>query len=215
MEKQKMKIDPFSTETHNYTVTKMAMANKSCRYTYADYLTWDDDFRCELIDGFVCAFTTPWTKHAEVKVNLASLIFWYIEKRKYKYEAFLAPFDFRLSPTGETVDDKIYNVVQPDICVICDLSKLDERGCIGAPDLIVEILSPCTGKRDFNEKFHLYETTGVREYWIVYPYDMAINVFILQENGKYDEGTMFRATGKVPVHIFEGLEIDLEELFLS
>ena len=115
--------------------------------------------------------------------------------------------------TGETKDDKIYNVVQPDICVICDLSKLDERGCIGAPDLIVEVLSPSTLKYDWNYKFNLYEKAGVREYWIVDPKTKVTNVFLLQPDGKYDLGTVYECNQKAPVHIFERLEIDLNELF--
>jgi Uma2 family endonuclease len=138
----------------------------------------------------------------------------FITKRKGKCEVFYAPIDVRLSLTGETADDKIETTVQPDICVVCDLSKLDERGCLGAPDLIVEILSPSTARRDLNEKFHLYEATGVREYWIVYPEKDVLKVFLLQENGKYDEGTIYVKTGKAPVHIFEGLYIDLKKLFV-
>jgi Uma2 family endonuclease len=90
---------------------------------------------------------------------------------------------------------------------------LDDRGCLGAPDLIVEVLSPSTATRDLNEKFHLYEATGVREYWIVNPENKTLKVFILQENGKYAESVVYTKTGKAPVHIFKGLNIDLEKVF--
>jgi Uma2 family endonuclease len=90
---------------------------------------------------------------------------------------------------------------------------LDEKGCIGAPDLIVEVLSPSTLKYDWNYKFNLYETAGVREYWIVDPKAKVVNVFLLQPEGKYDLGTVYECNQKAPVHIFEGLEIDLNELF--
>jgi Uma2 family endonuclease len=183
------------------------------RYTYADYLTWDDNIRRELIDGFVYALSAPVLRHARLTAKLFSPLSWFIEKRKGQCEIFHAPFDVRLSLTGETDDDKIYTVVQPDICVICDPSKLDDRGCIGAPDLIVEVLSPNTVKRDLNDKFYLYETAGVREYWVIYPEDKALNVFILQENGKYGKTIVYAKKGKAPVHIFKGLEIDLEKLF--
>jgi Uma2 family endonuclease len=103
--------------------------------------------------------------------------------------------------------------VQPDICVVCDLTKLDGKGCIGAPDLIVEILSPSSLQKDCNKKFNLYEKAGVREYWIVDPIAKLIHVFLLQPNGKYDDGTIYECGQKAPVHIFEGLEIDLDELF--
>jgi Uma2 family endonuclease len=183
------------------------------RYTYADYLSWDDDVRRELIDGVVYELSAPVSRHAEITMNLAFLIKWFIKKRKGKCKVYHAPVDVCLSLTGETADDKIETVVQPDICVICDLSKLKKHRCLGAPDLIVEALSPSTAKRDLNEKFHLYEAAGVREYWIVYPEKEMLKVFILQENGKYNEGTVYVKTGKAPVHIFEGLYIDLEELF--
>ena len=104
-------------------------------------------------------------------------------------------------------------MVQPDICVICDLSKLDDRGCIGAPDLIVEVLSPSTTKYDWYYKFGLYEKAGVREYWIVNPKSKIVNVFILQPDGQYDIGTEYDCGQKAPVHIFEGLAIDLNDLF--
>ncbi|MDR1595248.1 MAG: Uma2 family endonuclease [Prevotellaceae bacterium] len=185
------------------------------RYTYADVIRWDDEVRRELINGFVYTLPTPWTKHAVIKTNLGVQIHQFIERRKIKCKIFFAPFDIRLSPTGETADDKIDNVVEPDVCVIFDPSKLDERGCLGAPDLIVEILLSCnnTAKRILNEKFHLYEATGVREYWVIYPEKEMLKVFILQDNGKYDNGTVYVKKGKAPVHIFEGLSIDLKKLF--
>jgi Uma2 family endonuclease len=183
------------------------------RYTYADYLTWDDDIRRELIDGFAYELSAPVRKHAKITMNLSALILWFIKKRKGKCEVYHAPFDVRLSPTGETADDKIFTVVQPDICVICDPSKLDWRGCIGAPDLIVEALSPGTAKRDLNDKFRLYEATGVREYWIVDTEKQILTIFIMQENGKYGKGVVYAKNDKAPVYIFKGLKIDLEKLF--
>ncbi|MDR3253077.1 MAG: Uma2 family endonuclease, partial [Tannerella sp.] len=91
--------------------------------------------------------------------------------------------------------------------------KLDDRGCIGAPDLIVEVQSPSTAKRDLNEKYFLYERVGVREYWVVFPREKGLTVFLRQENGKFDDGTPYQFEGKVPVSIFQGLEIDLKDLF--
>jgi Uma2 family endonuclease len=104
-------------------------------------------------------------------------------------------------------------VGQPDICVVCDLTKLDGKGCIGAPDLIVEVLSPSTAKMDWNKKFNLYEKYGVREYWIVDPHAKLVHVYLLQSNGEYDFGTIYKCDEKAPVHIFEGLVIDMKELF--
>ena len=184
------------------------------RYTYADYLTWIDDTRRELIDGFIKMMTpAPRFNHAKVSANINWHIASLIRKNKGKCEIFYAPFDVRFPKNGETAHDKIYTVVQPDICVICDLSKLDDLGCCGAPDMIVEILSPSTQKKDINEKFNLYEENGVKEYWIVHPNDKTINVFLLQENGKYDDGVIYERVGKVPVHIFDNYLIDLQDIF--
>jgi Uma2 family endonuclease len=97
--------------------------------------------------------------------------------------------------------------------VICDTTKLDDKGCIGAPDLIVEVTSPSTLKKDWNYKFNLYEAAGVREYWIVNPKEKVANVFILQPDGRYDNGTVYESNQKAPVSIFKGLEIDFNEVF--
>ncbi len=187
--------------------------DESKRYSYADYLTWLDDKRRELINGFIHLLSAPMRMHAHVSMELSTLFSTLIKKRKGKCCVYHAPFDVRLPLNNETDDKKIYNVVQPDICVVCDLSKLDEKGCIGAPDLIVEILSPSTLKYDWNYKFNLYEASGVKEYWIVDPKTKIINIFLLQANGKYDLGTVYECSSKVPVHIFKGVEIDLKELF--
>ena len=186
------------------------------RYTYADYLTWLDDQTRELIDGFIKKMSpAPRLGHARVNRRILWNLETFIRRSKGKCEVFTAPFDVRFPKNGETADDKIDTVVQPDICVICDLSKLDERGCCGAPDMIVEILSPSSSKRDLNEKFTLYEASGVKEYWVVHPEGKAINVFLLQQNGKYDEGVTYEWGGQIPVHIFQDHPIDLEDIFGS
>ena len=183
------------------------------RYTYADYLTWLDDKRRELIDGFIHFMSAPVRRHAHTLSELSFRLKLIIAKSKGNCRIYQAPFDVRLPPLDSTEDDKIYNVIQPDICVVCDLSKLDDRGCLGAPDLIIEILSPTTLKRDWNYKFNLYENAGVREYWIVDPKAKMATVFLLQPDGDYDMGTIYESNQKVPVAIFEGLEIDLSEVF--
>jgi len=185
----------------------------SPHYTYADYLSWMDVQRRELINGIAYLFSAPNRFHAQISTKLSVWFYQFIQKRKGKCQVYHAPFDVRLPKNGKTANEMIDTVVQPDICVICDESKLDNAGCIGAPDLIVEVQSPSTAKRDMREKFDLYEQSGVKEYWIVYPGDKGLTVYILQENGKYNEGTTYVFSGKVPVGIFDGLEIDLKELF--
>jgi Uma2 family endonuclease len=184
------------------------------RYTYADYMTWLDSQARELINGFIQMMSpAPRLRHARVNTKILWNLETIIKKNKGKCEVFTAPFDVRFPRNGETADDKIDTVVQPDICVICDLSKLDERGCCGAPDMIVEILSPSTNKKDVTDKFNLYEESGVREYWIVYPLEQVIHVFLLQENGKYDAGAVYEWEGQVPVHIFDDHPIPFEDIF--
>ena len=183
------------------------------RYTYADYLTWLDDKMRELVNGFVKLMSpAPTSLHQIINGSLFGNLQDIVDKSKSNCFVFHAPFDVRLPQNGETADDKIYTVVQPDICVVCDLSKIDKRGCLGAPDLIVEIQSPTTAKYDLNEKFNLYEKSGVKEYWVVFPYDETIQVFLLQPDGKYDKGTIYE-NGNVPVGIFGGEKIELESIF--
>ena len=184
------------------------------RYTYADYLTWMDGKTRELIHGIIQKMSpAPRLGHAEVSSNIAWYLGSVVRKNKGKCKVFSAPFDVRFPKQKETADDKIDTVVQPDICVVCDLSKLDERGCCGAPDMIVEILSPSTIRKDVFDKFALYEESGVKEYWIVHPKDKAITVFLLQKDGRYDEGITYEWEVKVPVHVFDGHLIDLNDIF--
>ena len=126
-------------------------------------------------------------------------------------EIFSAPFDVRF--VRKTVTDKeITTVTQPDICVICDPTKIDERGCVGAPDFIIEILSPSTLSRDAHDKFHLYEEFGIGKYWIVSPNDCTVDIFML-ENEKYTFKGKYVAGDKVAVSTLPGLEIDLQDVF--
>ena len=184
------------------------------RYTYADYLTWIDDIGRELIEGFIKMFPAPRRIHAKVSYNISLRLGVFLLKNKGKCEVYSAPFDVRFPINGEKENNKIYTVVQPDICVVCDLSKLDERGCLGAPDMIVEIFSPSTGKRDLHDKFLLYEKHGVKEYWIVYPEAKAVNVFLLNEKAKYDEGKVYEFSDNVPVHVFNDYLISLDDIFM-
>jgi Uma2 family endonuclease len=190
------------------------------RYSYADYLTWLDDKRRELFDGFVSLMSpAPLSGHAKINRVIFLAIGNYLQKCKCDCEVFTAPFDVRLPKNGEKNNNEIFTVVQPDICVICDPSKIDRRGCLGAPDMIVEILSPSTAKKDYSIKFYLYEKAGVREYWIADPLGKFVNVFFLQENGKYDNGKIYEEKDSpdeinlIPVGILSGLEIDYNEIF--
>jgi len=186
------------------------------RYTYADYLTWTDNIRRELVDGFIRLKSGVRVIHNYVTVNLTTILGRFVKKRKGKCKIFHGQVDVRLPKNGETADNKIYTVFQPDICVVCDPSKIDEKGIVGAPDLVVEVQSPSTARYVMSQKFDIYEEAGVKEYWVVYP-KVGLTVFLLQDNGKYDKGTtydiVYMPDAKVPVHTIEGLEIGLKEIF--
>ena len=185
------------------------------RYSYADYLTWMDDKRRELYDGFIRMMTpAPSRKHQEISMRIISQMVKPLTGKTCKL--FHAPFDVRF-PNGKNQENKdIDTVVQPDLCVVCDLKKLDERGCLGAPDFIIEIVSPGNSKKDVKDKFEIYQKHGVREYWIVNPNDENVNVFVLDKDGKYQLKGMYAGDDKIPVSIFKGeLKIDLTEVFLN
>lgn len=128
-------------------------------------------------------------------------------------EVFSAPFGVRFPSANEKSNKEIKTVVEPDIVVVCDKSKIDNEGCKGAPDLIVEITSPSTASKDKIEKFNLYEKYGVKEYWIVEPESRIISVFTLQENGRYGRPDVYTVGNRIKVSIFEDLVIDLREIF--
>jgi len=178
----------------------------SKRYTCDDYLSWNDNVRRELIDGMVklMAGVNKW--HNSLTVNITEVFRSIFKKQKYDYWIFHAPFDVFLS------DD---TVVQPDFGVVCDLSKVVDNGIKGSPDLLVEVLSPSSFKRDANEKMQLYEKYGVREYWIINPIDRNLYKFLLQDDGKYDEGTFYDAKSQpvIKVSIIDDLEISLTDIF--
>ena len=128
-----------------------------------------------------------------------------------------APSDVRFPKDKKSQDDKqVHTVLQPDIFVVCDMSKLDARGCLGAPDMIIEIISPKNSQRDTRDKFEIYQEHGVREYWIVSPNDETVTVFLLDEKGKFQFKGIFAGDDKIPVNIFNGdLKVDLTEVFTS
>ncbi|MDR0995066.1 MAG: Uma2 family endonuclease [Tannerella sp.] len=187
------------------------------RYTYADYLTWLDDKRRELVNGFIHLMAAPRTAHEAVSISLTTDITNFIRKNNCKCRVFGAPFDVRLPQNGERKDNEIYTVVQPDVCLVCDPSKLDVRGCLGAPDLMVEILSPSSRRYDLDKKLHLYERSGVKEYWVISPETPDVNVFLPDEDGTYGDAVVYAPIkGErmlIPVSVLPGLEIDTDLLF--
>jgi len=195
-------------------MTESSEAEKlSEKYTYADYLTWPDDERWELINGDPCDMTpAPKPRHQLVAMNLSGHI-WF-QLRGNPCDVYHAPFDVRFPPDPNTADDHaVDTVVQPDISVICDPNKIDDRGCVGPPDLIIEILSEETAGRDEETKFDLYEEHGVREYWIANPRDRTVRIYNLNDNGKYGFPRLWTKLETAESHAIQGLEVDLNEVF--
>ena len=183
------------------------------RYSYADYLTWMDGIRRELIDGFIKMMAGTSRLHGKVSNNITLRLNLYLLNKRCNCELYSAPIDVLLPKNGETEDGKIYDVVQPDIFVVCGGWKGNENAFLGAPDMIVEVLSPSNRKRDILEKFYLYQNSGVREYWIADPKVKTITAYVMQENGEYDDGEVYQKGEKVPVHIFDGYTIDANDIF--
>lgn len=181
-------------------------------FTYQDYLTWPLNERWELLNGRAFNMTPapPSRRHQEISAQLLTLFNNYLKGKPCRVYA--APFDVRLPQLLES-DLQTSTVVQPDIVVVCDKNKLDQRGCIGSPDLVVEITSPSTFQRDLKEKFILYESVGVLEYWIVYPEENTICVFQLTHEGKYSRPDVYTGQDSIIVGIFSDLIIELPEVF--
>lgn len=180
-------------------------------YTYEDILNWPEDERVELIDGepYMMA-PAPSPDHQSISWELVLQIGNYLKGKKCR--AYHAPFDVRLF---EEDGDQPYNVdtvVQPDLLVVCDPSKLDGHGCKGAPDLIIEILSPSTRQHDRLTKLNLYQRAGVKEYWIVDPEEKTVIVMTL-EDGEHYAPTAYSANAVVPVGVLEDCKIDLKPVF--
>jgi Uma2 family endonuclease len=184
----------------------------SKRYSYADYLGWLDDIRRELIDGVVRVMAAPRWEHQDVNACLIGELRRIVHRHRGNCRVYPAPFDVRLPVNGETADGDIYTTVQPDVCVLCDLSKLSGSGCVGTPDLVIEVQSPSTGQYDLDTKLHLYERHGVREYWVVDPLNCCIHVFTPGVNGLYGTGVLY-SSGFIPVSIFGGELISLSDIF--
>ncbi len=188
-----------------------AIGVKKTGFSYRDYQTWDKDQRWEIFRGEAYLMTpAPPRRHQEISVELTRQFSNFLLGKACRVYA--APFDIRLGDSTEK-DEDILTVVQPDISVICDPVRLDERGCLGAPDLIIEILSPGTSRRDWKDKFSLYEEFGVREYWIVDPAAKTVVVFILGNDGRYGRPEVYTEEDSLPVGLLEGLVIQLESVF--
>ena len=194
-------------------ITDINQLDVNGTYTYADYLLWRFKEQVELLRGKLFKMSpAPREIHQRVSMYLSGELYNFFKDKTCRF--YSAPFDVRIPAKGtkETTDNQIYTIVQPDLCVVCDLEKIDGRGCVGAPDLVVEILSPSNSRKDLKDKYEIYEEAGVPEYWIVDADDKAIYRYVLQE-GVYiglppiSEGDVFHSRK------FPEMEIDTRLIF--
>jgi Uma2 family endonuclease len=196
-------------------------------YTYADMLEWDEGYRAEIIDGILYAADPPETYHQDISMQLSIQIGNFLKETQgvsgKPGKVFAGPFGVRLFPKEDLSDN---TVLEPDITVVCDLSKLDKRGCNGAPDMIIEILSPSNTQHDMVYKFNKYLKAGVREYWTVDGDSKTVQVHLLDQSnaqpryvtslyGVFDPANPETVDGPdtVPVSVLPGCVIDLKEVF--
>ncbi len=193
-------------------ITSLEQLDLTKRYSYADYFRWKFQERVELIRGFIHKMSpAPAPTHQKVARKLVLGIGNYLQNKPC--EVFFAPFDVRLPDSKKQKNDHlVYTVIQPDICVICDLAKIDTRGCIGAPDLVIEILSPGNTKKEMGIKFDLYEENGVKEYWLVEPTEKVIYVYILQK-GRFIGLKPFTEDDDISPALFPELKFKVGDIF--
>ena len=177
------------------------------KVSYTEYLTWPDEPRYEIIDGIPYMQAAPSRQHQRIVTQLTGELYTFFKGKTC--EVYTAPFDVRLSSAE---DNDEYQVVQPDISVVCDKRKLDDKGCKGAPDLIVEVLSPSTWQRDRIEKMNQYQRYGVKEYLLIYPNEKIVEQYILDENGIYGTPSIYNEEDVFHSHIFSKFEITMSAI---
>lgn len=179
-------------------------------YTYADYFMWQFEERVELIKGKIFKMSpAPNRNHQKISGLMYLRLATFLEHKQC--EVYSAPFDVRI-PRKSVNDKEIVTVLQPDVCVICDLTKLDRKGCVGAPDIVVEVLSPGNNAKELKKKYEVYEEAGVKEYWVVSPQDMWLRIYTLVE-GKFRESPYMLEGDVATSAVLPGFSLDLTDLF--
>ena len=197
-------------------ITSLSQLDPNGIYSYADYLTWQFEQAVELIKGKILPMAAPSRRHQAISRELNGVFYNYF--KKHPCEFFAAPFDVRLFDKVKTIkaNKDVYTVIQPDICIICDNAKLDEKGCKGAPDLIVEILSPGNSKKEMRTKKRLYEENLVKEYWIIdFDHEQTFQFILDEQQSVYQPPVICVSDEVLECALFSDLKIDLEELFKS
>jgi len=188
----------------------MALPIKKEHYTFADCLTWNEDERIEIINGEAIMMAPPSSIHQKISMAISAQLYNFLEGKKC--EVYPAPFAVRLFEQDEENPENVDTMVEPDISVICDKNKIDKRGCKGAPDMVVEILSPSTRRHDRLVKLGLYQKAGVREYWIVNPDEKTVQVF-LQDSGSLRLCEEYGQNDVAKVNVLNGCFIELNRVF--
>ena len=205
-------------------ITNLDQLDLTKKYTYADYLAWQFKERVELIRGKVFKMSpAPSDEHQRISGAIHGIIWSFLRNRPCQVRH--APYDVRLTISNEVpisekrkkaalslTDDQIETVVQPDITVICDAAKIDKKGCMGSPDLVIEILSEGNNKADVDEKFNIYEDAGITEYWIVHPTEQTITVYSLQHE-KYIGSKPYTSGETIRSQVLKGLDFEVAEVF--
>lgn len=189
----------------------MALPAKKERYTFADYLTWEEDEHIELLEGEAVMMAPPSTAHQLISGALFAQLYNFLEGKKCR--VIPAPFAVRLFEKDEDKPNDVNTIVEPDLSVVCDRDKLDSKGCKGAPDMIIEILSPSTHRYDRITKYNLYQKAGVREYWIVEPQAQTVQVFLRNENGILLPHEAYGREDIAKVNVLNGCFIELSKVF--
>lgn len=189
----------------------MPLPAKQERVTFADVLTWDEDERIEIINGEALMMATPSRIHQEICFEIGRQLGNYLDGKQCK--VYPAPFGVRLFEQDGDNPENVDTVVEPDISVVCDRSKLDKYGCKGAPDLIVEVLSPSTQRHDQLIKLNLYQRAGVREYWIVDPENKTVRVMVQAGDGTLWPHEVYRQEDVAKVNVLDGCFIELSKVF--
>ncbi|MBB4106135.1 Uma2 family endonuclease [Pedobacter zeae] len=202
---------PYPILNDDEPVRQFNELDASLTYSYAHYLNWLFPERVELIKGKVFKMSpAPSRVHQVIVRNISNALVNYLKGKTC--EVYFAPFDVRF-PKKSKADKDVYTVLQPDICVICDRSKLDDRGCIGAPDIVVEILSPGNTKMELLHKYRIYEEFGVKEYWVVSQSDQSILIYTLDESGKFQPSKIFTLSEQIISSVLPGFELFLNDVF--
>lgn len=189
----------------------MALPAERVRYTFADCLAWDEDTHIEIINGEAFMMATPSSRHQEILMELARQLANFLEGKQCR--VYPAPFGVRLFEQDNDRPEDVNTVVEPDLSVVCDRDKIDIHGCKGAPDLIMEVLSPSTRRHDRLVKLNLYQRAGVKEYWIVDPETKSVQVFLPDTTGSFRIHEDYGQEDVAKVHALNGCFIELSKVF--